>query len=111
MKNLKFDINAFVLVEQVTGLSISQLIEDEKNMSRISTLRALFWAARIHETPELSLAEAGKEMQEALQNGQGIIELSEAISKAILDSGIIPSAEEVEELEPENPPAAPSVKA
>jgi hypothetical protein len=37
--------------------------------------------------------------------------ISEALSKAIIESGIIPGLEEVEELEAENPPAAPSVKA
>ena len=111
MKNLKFDINAFVLVEQITGLSIPQIMENESNLEKVSVLRALYWAARTHENPKISLAEAGREMQEELNNGSDMLQLGEAISKSILDSGIIPSAEEIEELETENPPKAPSVKA
>lgn len=111
MKNLKFDINAFVLVEQITGMSIPQLISDESNMERLTVIRALYWAGRIHENSKISLTEAGREMQELVSGGTDMMAISEALSKAIIESGIIPGLEEVEELEAENPPAAPSVKA
>lgn len=111
MKNLKFDINAFCVVEQITGYSIPEIISNEQLLQKITLMRALFYGARLHENPKMSLADAGCELQEALSTGVDYAEVAEAISEAIIKSGIMPDSSEIEELELENPQTEPSVKA
>lgn len=109
MQNLKYDINAFSMIEQMTGLSINDLISNEKNLEKISILRSLYWGGRIHESEKLSLTDAGNEIQKRLQSGETLVDIIEAVSKAIIHSGIIPSPDEIEDIDP-NPQTAPSVK-
>ena len=110
MKPLKFDINAYSMIEQVTGFSINELIGSEKNMEKISNLRALYWGGRIYENEKMSMTEAGREIQGRLNSGESLGDIVEAISEAIVSSGLIPNKEDIEDIDP-NPQTAPSVKA
>lgn len=110
MKSLKFDINAYSMIEQVTGFSINELIGSEKNMEKISNLRALYWGGRIHDNEKMSMTEAGREIQERLNSGESLGDIVEAISEAIVSSGLIPNKGDIEDIDP-NPQTAPSVKA
>lgn len=56
-RKLKFDLNALATFEEETGVSCFSE-ETWKNIDA-TRLRALLWAALLHESPEMKLKEAG----------------------------------------------------
>jgi hypothetical protein len=57
-RRLRFDFNAFASYEEVTGKSI--LAEGfQEGLNSVRGLRALLWAALLHEDPNLTLTDVG----------------------------------------------------
>lgn len=64
---LVFSTNAICEAEEVTNKSVLVLIS---TMDRVSTIRAMFWAAIKEHQPGVSLKDAGNLMQQA---GAGVV--------------------------------------
>lgn len=58
-RKLRFNVNALAELEDQLGYSLTKL--DAENMG-IKTLIKMFWAAMLHELPELTLKEAAELM-------------------------------------------------
>jgi hypothetical protein len=93
---LKYDINALAMVEEVSGKSLIELVSTPAALERISTVRLLYWAGCLHESPKMALSQAGEAMQNRIADGVGLPEITEEICKAIDASGIFPTPEENE---------------
>lgn len=102
---LKYDINAFVLAEEVLGQSIAQIATSLALSPKMSTIRGLYWAGLLHEKPKLKLSEAGELMQKRLDNGELLGKIVEEVCKAIEASGIFAKQEESESADPQTSPA------
>lgn len=104
---LKYDINAFVLVEEVVGQSLAQIVTGLAVLPRIAHVRALYWAGRLGEKRDFKLADAGKEIQERLSGGATLSNIVDEICTAIDASGIYDKSEQQEEdSDPQNSPAS-----
>ena len=97
MRRLHYDINSMVAFEEVMGDSLVSLIQDKAKMASFKTLRALYWAGT---DIKASLEEAGEKMMDDIANGQSFADISEAIIKALQESGILGESAE-------NPPKKP----
>lgn len=89
--SLKYDINALSELENACGASIVNLLSNEENMQKISTMRYLWWAGLLHEEPKLTLKEVGDRLQYSLNNGVQLVESCEYLLKAIDSCGILES--------------------
>lgn len=105
MPKLKYDINAFVLIEEVLGASLAEIASNPARLEKVSTLRALFWAGNLHSNPKLTMAEAGRNMQARLEDGVTLAQISEEIFKAIEASGVFPKVSEPDNADPQISPA------
>ncbi len=101
---LKYNINAFVIAEEVLGQSISQIAVSLASMPKIMTIRGLYWAGLLHEDPKLKLSEAGELMQNRIDDGESLGKIVKEVCKAIEASGIFPKQEE--DSDPQNSPAS-----
>lgn len=100
---MKFDINAFVLIEEVLGGSLSDIVGNPARLMKVTTIRALYWAGQLHDNPKMSMAEAGKLMQAELETGKTLEKIVEDIVKAIDASGVFPKTQASED--PQTSPA------
>lgn len=82
---LRFDINAIADLEEATGKSLMELM-DENNIG-ISAMRALLWAGLKHQDKLLTLQRAGELIQAFIVNGGSLATLMEKVAKAITSSG------------------------
>jgi hypothetical protein len=83
-RRLCFDFNAFASYEEVTGKSV---LRDglQDDLRSITGIRALLWAALLHEDPELTLRDVGAMLH--LGNAQVLSErLSAALEAAMPDA-------------------------
>lgn len=102
---LKYNINAFVIAEEVLGQSISQIAVSLAAAPKMSTIRGLYWAGLLHDNSKLKLSEAGELMQKRLDNGEPLGKIVEEVCGAIDASGIFPKQEEAETADPQTSPA------
>lgn len=99
---LKFDINAFVMIEEMSGgKPLVEILSDELAMTKLTTLRLFVWAGLLHENEKLTLKQAGVLLQEYLQAGAKLADLGMVISKAVEESGLI--EKQPEQAEDSNP--------
>jgi hypothetical protein len=61
-RNLKFDFNAICELEDALGKPVTQLKEENVGFRE---LRAMLWAGLLHESPDLTVEEAGALVSEA----------------------------------------------
>lgn len=83
-RRLRFDFNALASYEEATGTSV---LGDglEKSLGSATNIRALLWAALLHEEPELTQQQVGAMMH--LGNVNELSEkLRDAIAQAVPDS-------------------------
>lgn len=103
---LKFDINALVMVEEMSGgKPLTTILSDESSMMKITTLRLLVWAGLLYENEKLTVRQAGEKLQEFLSSGKKFADIGKIVSDAISDSGLIDKAAN-ESQEPGNPQSA-----
>lgn len=100
---LKYDINAIVVIEEVTGMSIVQIFANPEQLERLSLLRKLYWAGRLHEDGKLTLSGAGDELQKLVHRGKPLATVMEDITKALMATGIFPDKPEEAEGNPTSP--------
>lgn len=104
---LKYNINAFVVAEEVLGRSVAEIATSIAVAPKVTTIRALYWAGKLHENSKLKLSEAGEEMQNRVANGETLADMVGEICTAIEASGLFPKDEEQEEAsDPQNSPAS-----
>jgi len=75
-RKLKYTFNALCELEEVMGRSLTTLQNGEFKMK---DLRALVWAGLLHESPELTLEEAG----DLIDRAESIEEIATAVSQAM----------------------------
>lgn len=75
LRNLKFTTNALAELEDTLGQPVTQLNAETVG---IKTLRAMLWAGLLHESPDLSITEAG-----ALMDDGDLSEVSTRLSEAL----------------------------
>ncbi|HQB82018.1 MAG TPA: hypothetical protein PLR50_00865 [Candidatus Rifleibacterium sp.] len=102
---LKYDINAFVIAEDVLGQSVTQIAASLAVSPKLSTIRGLYWAGNLHKNSKMKLSEAGEEMQKRLEGGEQLGDIVNEICKAIESSGIFPKQEDAEAADPQTSPA------
>lgn len=87
---LKFDINAFVMIEEMSGgVPLVEILSDEKAMTKLTTLRLFVWAGLLHSNEKLTFKDAGIAFQKALESGVKLADIGNMISKAVEESGLI----------------------
>lgn len=57
-RHLKFNLNALIMAEKITGKKLSEMGEDKAEFG-LEFLRAMLYAGLIHEDKELTLEEVG----------------------------------------------------
>lgn len=55
-RHLRFDVNAMIALEEATGLSVADGLPKKMSLRQV---RALLWAALVHEDPDLTEAQVG----------------------------------------------------
>ena len=75
---LKYNINAFVIAEEILGQSISQIAVSLAVAPKMSIIRGLYWAGLLHDNSKLKLSEAGELMQKRLDDGEPLDRRSSA---------------------------------
>lgn len=90
-RTLKFTFNALAQLEDV--LNLESIIELETKKLSVKIVRAMLWAALLHEDENLTLEDAGRLMDQAAS----FVELVQSIQKAyqIAMSGNEPGKEKV----------------
>jgi hypothetical protein len=86
-RKLKYTFNAFCELEDVLGRPISEI----KDGFKLKDLRALLWAGLLHESPDLTLEDAGELMDKA----SSLEEVAEAVVKA-MEKSVVKSREDGE---------------
>jgi hypothetical protein len=74
-RNLRFTTNALAELEDVLGHPVTKM--DQDNVG-IKTLRAMLWAGLLHESPDLTIKEAG-----SLMDDGNMQEISSKLSEAL----------------------------
>lgn len=85
-RTIKFDLNAFIELEEMYGSIDGALKEMEKGS--IKAVRAILWAGLIHEDESLTLKQVG-----SMVDMDNLPRITEALSQAISDS--LPEKEQV----------------
>jgi hypothetical protein len=86
---LHFDINAFCMVEELSGYaSLNDILSNPSALSSIRMNRILIYAGLLHNKPELTLREAGEILQKEI-NKTSLKDVSNKISEAIEKSGLV----------------------
>jgi hypothetical protein len=75
LRKLRFDTNALAELEDAMGKPITQLTDANVG---IKALRAMLWAGLLHESPDLTIKEAGQLMDYA-----DMKEVAEKVTEAI----------------------------
>lgn len=83
---LKYDVNALVLLEELTGKSLGVVLNEELGFG---ILRQLLFVGLVKAHKEIDLEETGELMQEFLNQGQDIQELSKILMKAFEQSNLV----------------------
>lgn len=74
-RKLRYTTNALAELEDALGKPVTQLNQEETG---IKTIRAMLWAGLLHETPDLTINEAGE-----LMNHTDLTTISEKVTEAI----------------------------
>lgn len=89
-EEIYFDISRIMEVEKATGLSIGQIIMSQQlNMSNLAVLLMI---GMKHTTHKKTVPNWAEEIEKALNDGVEIMEIQEAVSKALVGSGILGKA-------------------
>lgn len=89
-EEIYFDISRIMEVEKATGLSIGQIIMSQQlNMSNLAVLLMI---GMKHTTHKKAVSNWAEEIEKALNDGVEIMEIQEAVSKALVGSGILGKA-------------------
>lgn len=107
---LKYDINAFVMIEEMLGDSLTNIASNPASFMKMTTLRVMCWAGMVHEKPNISLKEAGDIMQAELLAGRTIASLGDEIAAGFEKSGVFPKMPAKPEGEQGNPPTSPATE-
>jgi len=75
-RKLKYTFNAFCELEEALGRPLASI---KGNEFKMKDLRALVWAGLLHETPELTLEEAG----DLIDQAESIEDVANAVSEAV----------------------------
>lgn len=89
-RKLKYTFNAFCELEDVLGRPLSEISEIMDGF-KLKDLRAMLWAGLLHESPDLTLEEAGELMDKA----SSLEEVAEAVVKA-MEKSVVKSREDGE---------------
>lgn len=92
-RHLLIDLNALASFEDATGRDFTEAFAQSARSAK--TIRALLWAAMLHENPDLKISDVGKWVHPG-----NLAQIAEAVGKAQV-SGL-------GEPETENPTASPS---
>jgi len=82
---LKYDINALALLEDITGKSISNVLQE--NMG-ISTLRNLFYVGLKRNHKDITVEQVGDIMQDYIDEHKSVERLSALITEAFEKSNL-----------------------
>lgn len=89
-EEIYFDISRIMEVEKATSLSIGQIIMSQQlNMSNLAVLLMI---GMKHTTHKKAVPNWAEEIEKALNDGVEIMEIQEAVSKALVGSGILGKA-------------------
>lgn len=96
MKSLRFDFNAFYMIEETTGRGVPALLaelnaatKDPVNKRIFSPLARLYWAGRLHESAGMSLREAIEEIQTKASSQQELAKFAEFLINKVMESGLL----------------------
>jgi len=93
MRKLRFSINALVEFQDVNGKDLTE--ELMSGGLSIKAIRNLLWAGLIEDDPSLTPSRVGDIMQDWIEkSGGSIVQLGEIVTEAVLESGVIPQAED-----------------
>lgn len=84
---LRFDANTIADMEESVNLGINELLSNEQRVG-LYTVRLLLWGALRHEDRGFTKQRAGLMIQEYLDGGGKIADLSEKLMEAIVASGL-----------------------
>jgi len=85
--NLKYDMNAFIEIEEVHG-SIKMAFKDLED-GKLKTIRTVLWAGLLHENESLTLKQVG-----AMIDFKDVANIIEKIQEAMEDSLPDPDSDE-----------------
>ncbi|HNW11316.1 MAG TPA: hypothetical protein PKI71_08130 [Candidatus Rifleibacterium sp.] len=96
MKPVKFDFNAFYMIEETTGRGVPALLvelsaatSDPVNKRIFSPLARLYWAGRLHEIAGMSLREAIAELQSEADSQDKLAKFAESLINKVMESGLL----------------------
>ncbi len=84
-RHLRYDINALVDLEAVTGLNLAQRVAI--HLVNLGAIRAFLWAGLKAEDPKLTLAEAGALLQGVVARGGNLAEVTTKMREALQEAG------------------------
>jgi hypothetical protein len=84
---LRYDINALANLEEATGMTIEQAM-DEKKIQSLRVVRALVWAGLLHEDPKLKIETAGDLLEDFFESGGELTTIFQKITDAVLACGL-----------------------
>lgn len=85
VRRLCYNFNAFAELEEQFDISIVDLTKILAGPVKLKVLRAILWAGLLEETPEITIQEVGRIIDESDWVNRAV-EISEAISEAFLRS-------------------------
>lgn len=105
---LKYDINAFVMIEEEFGAPMTEVLCNPENFLNMISLRKIYRIGLLHKKPDMTLEEAGAVMQAEVENGKTMSGLGDELVKAFDKSGVFPKTPAKAEGEQGNPPTNPA---
>ena len=95
VRKLRYDFNAIVDLENYFNKGIGAILNEEQAGFRV--IRAMYWAGVRAFNKKVTIEQVGNWLQEEIENGKGIEELFEPVTKALQASGLLGDMEEVPE--------------
>lgn len=86
-RKLRFTINGLIDLEQALGAPLGVAL---MNRSQLRTARALIWKGLQHEDKRLTEERVGELLQDYLEQGGSLKNLTDTITEALKLSGIMP---------------------
>jgi hypothetical protein len=86
-RTLRFSFNALCRMEQTLGTSVNRIVAG--GVAGFTEVRALLWAALLHEQPDLTVEATGDLVQAYLEQGGSFIALSAKMVEALERSGLM----------------------
>lgn|SRR5690606_12688582 len=100
VRKLRYDFNAIVELEEYFNKGIGAILNEEQVGFRV--IRAMYWAGVRAFNKKVTIDQVGNWLQEEIENGKGIEELFEPITKALQVSGLLGDLEDAKEDEEKN---------